>query len=349
MAKSRESERTFEDLLQEDLKTRSYKPVYVFDGPDSFRIEAVVERLQADALDAASAAFNVHNLQGDQCSWSQVLQQAGSYPMLGARQLVRVRHVDRMAKDDAGDAALLAYFADPMPTTILVLTAEKLDRRRKWVLEARKKGYLFSFAAPQGAQLLAWARKAAQRAKLTLDDEALGMLVELVGGDLQALSNEIEKLALLGETWGRPPTVDDVVKLVMDQTQLDTFAITDVLLPGGAVEAMRTWQRLREWGEDPQGLAPLVLSHLRRTALVAAMMREGATPAEIAASARINAWLVSKKLAAAAQANAADRGRRLLAAATACEHALKRSPVPTALAFETMLLAATLAPPKGAT
>lgn len=347
MAKPREGERTFDDLLKEDLKTRNYRPVYVFDGPDSFRIESVVERLEADAMDAASAAFNLHNLQGDQSGWSQVLQQAGSYPMLGARQLVRVRHVDRMTKDEGGDAALLAYFADPMPTTILILTAEKLDRRRAWVQDARKRGYLFSFAAPTGAQLYAWARKAAQRADLALDDEALALLVDLVGGDLQALSNEIEKLALLGETWGRAPNVDDVARVVMDQIELDAFALTDVLLPGQTVEAMHTWQRLREWGEDPHGLAPLVQSHLRRTALVAAMMREGGTPAEIAATARINAWMVGKKLTPTAQMNKVDGGRRLLAAATACERALKRSPVPTSLAFETMLLAATMAPTKG--
>ena len=103
MARPRENERTFDDLLREDLKTRNYKPVYVFDGPDSYRIDAVVDRLQADALDAASAAFNVHNLQGDQCSWPQAVQQASSYPLLGARQLIRVRHVDRMGRDDAGE------------------------------------------------------------------------------------------------------------------------------------------------------------------------------------------------------------------------------------------------------
>ncbi len=347
MARGKDSERGFEDLLKEDLKTRSYKNVYLFDGPDSFRIESVVERLQADALDAASAAFNVHNLQGDQCGWPQVLQQAGSYPMLGARQLVRVRHVDRMARDDDGEAALLAYFARPMPTTILVLTSEKIDRRRGWVQDARKKGYLVSFAAPEGAQLVAWARKAALRAKLELDEDALQMLVDLVGGDLQTLSNEIEKLSLLSETWKRPPTVDDVAKTVMDQAELHAFAITDVLKPGNPDAALLTWQQLREWGHDCQGLAPLVLSHLRRTALVAALMNEGATQSDVVTSTRINAWFIGKKLVPDARANTAEGGRRLLAAATACERTMKRSPVPPSLAFETLLVAATLAPTKG--
>lgn len=347
MARGGERDRGFEDLLKEDLKTRNYRTVYVLDGPDSFRIESVVDRLQADAIDGASAAFNLHRLQGDQAGWSSVLQQAASYPMLGSRQLILVRHVDRMNRDEAGEAGLLAYFANPMPTTILVLTAEKLDRRRSWVQDARKRGYLFSFAAPEGAQLHAWARKAAERARLTIADGALGVLVDLIGGDLQALSNEIEKLALLSETWGRPPTEDDVAATVMDQAELETFAITEVVQTGYVVEAMRTWLRLREWGQDPHGLAPMVLSHLRRTALIAAMMRDGQSPAAIAESSRINGWLISKKLAPGARAHGADGGRRLLAAATACERSLKRSPVPTALAFETMLFAATMVPTKG--
>lgn len=347
MARGRESERGFEDLLKEDLKTRNYRAIYVFDGPDSFRIESVVERLQADAIDAASAAFNLHRLQGDQAGWAQVLQQAGSYPMLGSRQLIHVRHVDRMNKDEAGEAALLRYLGNPMPTTILVLTAEKLDRRRTWVQDARKRGFLFSFAAPEGAQLHAWARKAATRARLTIADGALGVLVDLIGGDLQALSNEIEKLALLSETWGRPPTEEDIAATVMDQAELETWAITDVVQSGYVVQAMHTWLRLREWGQDPHGLAPMVLSHLRRTALIAAMTRDGLSPAAIAEATRINNWLVSKKLAPGASAHRADGGRRLLAAATACERSLKRSPVPTSLAFEMMLFAATMVPTKG--
>jgi DNA polymerase III subunit delta len=347
MARGADSERGFDDLRNGDLKTRDYRPVYVLDGPDTYRLESVVDRLQADALDAASAAFNLHHLQGDQAGWQQVLQQAGSYPLLGSRQLVRVRHVDRMTKDEDGEAALLAYFADPMPTTILILTAEKLDRRRTWVQDARKKGYLFTFAAPEGAQLFAWARKAADRAKLIIDDRTLQTLVDLVGRDLRTLDGEIEKLALLAGTWGRAPTVDDVVKVVMDQAELEAFAITDVLQEGSTAEALRIWNRLREWGEDPQGLAPLVLSHLRRAALVAAMMQAGVSPPDIAQATRINGWLVGKKLAPVARANAADGGRRLLTAAMSCERSLKRSPVPTSLAFENMLFAATMAPKKG--
>lgn len=344
MAKSGDKERTFDDLLANDLKPRAFRPVYVFDGPDTFRLESVVERLQADAIDAASAAFNLRTLQAEQAGWQQVLQQASSYPMLGSRQLVRVRHVDRLPKDEAGETALLAYFADPMPTTLLVLTAEKLDRRRTWVQDARKRGYLVSFTAPEGPALHAWARKAADRAKLTIDDRTLQVLVDLVGRDLQALANEIEKLALLSDTWRRPPTTADVERLVMDRAELEAFAITDVIAEGTAKEALLVWRRLVDAGEDPQGLAPLVLSHLRRTALIAAMMRAGASPTEVAAAARLNAWLVSKKLAPSARANGADGGRRLLGAAMACERSLKRSPVPTSLAFEQMLLAATLAP-----
>jgi DNA polymerase III delta subunit len=347
MARGKEREPGFEDLRQTDLKNKAYQPVYVFDGPDSFRIESVVEHLQNDAIDAASATFNLHQLQGDQAGWQQVLQQAGSYPMLGARQLVRVRHVDRMAADDAGEAALQAYFANPMPTTILVLTAEKLDRRRGWVKDARDRGYLYLFAAPEGEQLLAWVAKAAQRAKLALDQDAQRVLVDLVGGDLQTLSQEIAKLALLSETWGRPPTAEDVAKVVMEQVELDAFAITEVLRTGDAVAAMRAWESLREWGHDPQGLAPLVISHLRRTALVAAMLRDGGSLPDIATATRINAWLVRTKLASAARDHTSDSGRRLLGAATACERTMKRSPVPTSLAFENMLLAATMAPTKG--
>ncbi len=338
MARQTPRERTFDDLVKRDLRTREYGPVYVFDGDDAYRIESVIERLKADALDAASAAFNVHTFHGDQTGWSPALQQAQGYPMFGSRQLVLLKQVDRIARDDRAEATLAAYLEAPATTTIFVMTAEKLDRRRKWVQDVRARGYLVHFEAPEGEALVTWAAKAAQRAGLTIGRDALQTLTDLVGRNLQSLAGEIEKLALLSDTWQRPPTADDVMRVVMDQAELKAFTLTDTLEPGGAPTVMATWRKLAELGEDPYGLTPIVMAHLRRMAVVSAMLADGESPDAIAANTGIHPWVVRNKLVPLARRLGPHGAARTLRACLACERALKGRPVPPALTFEALLL-----------
>jgi len=326
----------FRDLVQGDLRKRDFRPVYVLEGADTFRIGSVVDSLRELALEG-DASFNSHVLHGDQAGWQAVLQQAQAISMFGGRQLVWLRQAERIARDEAGESALRRYLESPVPSTILVISAEKLDRRRAWVKDAQKRGFVFAFEPPKGAELREWARKAAAKAGLDIGGEALQTLCDLVGSDLQALSGEIQKLSLLAEASGAPPTADDIVRVVMDQAELNAFQLTDSLAPGRRSEALRTWFRLAEWGTDVHGLSPLVLAHLRRTALVRALVDDGHRTDEIARIAGLHPWALRNKMLPLAERLGPDGSRRALLASLRCERALKRTPLPPALVFEKLL------------
>ena len=335
----------FRDILEQDLKKGKFRPVYVLDGEDQLRIDQVVEALRKQALDPASAAFNEHVVQGDQVGWEGVLQQAQGFPMLGGRQLVLARHADRIGsrKDDPAEKALAAYVKAPVETTLLIITGEKFDGRKAWMAAARKSGYYFHFAPPKGRELSTWIEKAAARAGLSLDPAAREVLADLVGGDLQALRAEIEKLALLEESRGKAPTAAEIPELVMDQAELELFKLTDTFGPGENAALLRAWWRLNTWGRDVYQLTPLLLTHLRRTAMAAVCLAEGDSVAIVSEQSELNPWLLKNKIIPLARRLGADACRRILAACLACEQAQKRRPVPPELAFEQLLLEASRA------
>ena len=336
----------FRELREGDLRSGEFRPVYVLDGEDQLRIDQVIEAIRKRALDPAAAAFNEHHLAADEVGWQGVLQQAQAYPMLAGRQLVIARHADQLGwtKDAPGVTALTAYIRDPVLTTLLIIVGDQFHGNAAWVKAAKESGYYFHFAPPGGRDLEAWTDRAARQQGLDLAPAARQVLCELVGGDLRALLAEIEKLALLQAERGTAPTPEEIPGLVMDQAELEVFAVTDALTAGDGGEAMRAWRRLAAWGRDVYEMTPVVTAHLRRLVSVATAVADGLDePGRIASETGLNAWMVRTKLLPQARRLGPASCRALLAACLECERSQKSRPLPPDVALEQLLLTAAAA------
>jgi DNA polymerase-3 subunit delta len=328
----------FQDLVNQDLKKGVFRPVYLLAGEDTLRIEGVVEKIRKDALGEAGAAFNSHVFQGDQTPVARIVQQALSLPMLGSVQVIWVKHVDRCVTDQASQDALEKYLAKPVPETILILSAERVDKRRKWVKTCQAQGFYFDFTPPTGEALVQWVLKAAGRENLPLDAEQARVLCELVGNDLLSLKSEIDKLALLVEDrGGQQVTSEEIGRIIMDQAALEGYEITAALEPGRAREVLRTWFRLTEWGRTGYEIAPLLVARVRKGALLAACRDEGLSDAEIGRLSAQNPWSF-RYLETMVRALGADGLRNALDAALECDRALKSSPLKPEIIVEKTIM-----------
>ena len=260
---------SFQDLVNQDLKTQKYRPVYLLAGEDSLRMESVVDKIRKDALGEAGTAFNYHVLQGDQVDVGRVLQLALALPMMSGVQLIWVKNADKCFSDASSQVHMEKYLDKPVPETILILTAERVDKRRKWVKACHTNGYLFDFTPPSGEALIQWAIKAASREGLPMGHDDAGVLCELVGSDLLSLKSEIDKLALLAEDRGRPLEPLEIRRMIMDQAALEGYEITANLQPGKTREVLHTWFRLAEWGKTAYEISPLLVSRVRKGSTLA--------------------------------------------------------------------------------
>ncbi len=315
-----------QELVNKDLKTGAFRPVYVLAGEDQLRVEQVVERIRKDALGEQGAAFNCHVLQGDQVDIGRVLQQALSLPMFAGRQVIWVKHADRLLAAQEAQDRFEAYVKKPVPETILILSAEKADKRKKWVKACIEGGFLFDFAPPTGEALVQWVVKAAQREGLPMGAEEARVLCELVGNDLMSLKSEVDKLALLAEDRGRPLTAGEIAGIIMDQAALEGYEITANLAPGRASDVLRTWFRLEEWGRSAYEIAPLVLSRVRKGALLDACRRDGWSDQEIGSATGQNPWSF-RYFEPMLRGLGPEGMRRALRSALACDRAMKSSPL----------------------
>ena len=280
----------FQDLVDQDLKTGKFRPVYLLAGEDTLRIEGVVDKIRKDVLGESGSAFNFHVFQGDQAPVEKILQQALSLPMLGRLQVIWVKNADRCLGTQDGQGDLEKYLARPVPETILLLSADKADKRKKWVKICLESGFFFDFTPPSGEALVQWVLKAARREKLPLEPEQARILCDLVGNDLLSLKSEIDKLALLVEDRGASLTGEEFEQIIMDQAALEGYEITANLEPGKTAEVLKTWFRLSEWGRSPYEIAPLLISRVRKGAILSAGRAQNMTDKEIGALTGQNPW-----------------------------------------------------------
>jgi DNA polymerase-3 subunit delta len=326
----------FSEVLA-DLKGRTFRPVYVLEGEDTHRAEAVVAHLRDAVLDPAARAFNYRVYNGDAADLAAVLQQATSYPMLSRQQVIWVRDVERCALGDGREEALERYLASPVPETVLILSATKLDGRRRWVKRAKQVGYHFDFAPPEGAALVEWVIKAGRKAGLPVDHELAEMLCELVGNDLRALAAEVEKLALLKEEQAGLSNPAALRGVIQHQRAVDPFEVVRALVPGDPAPALALWRRMAAEGHTAHELAPLIIWRVRQAALVASLIEEGRSDAEVQSLAGLTPWAFQQVRGVAAAWGGAG-AVRALRACRRCDAALKGSPLRPELVLERTLL-----------
>src|SRR5437879_5357560 len=108
------------DPLQH-LDTEGPRRVYVIDGEERLLVDEALRLLKSKVLAARAADFNLDVFNGREAGITKILIAARTLPCFAENRLVIVKEADKIAADEQD--ALLAYLADPSPSTVLVLLA----------------------------------------------------------------------------------------------------------------------------------------------------------------------------------------------------------------------------------
>jgi DNA polymerase-3 subunit delta len=228
--------------------------------------DAEIAKLRDAALAGGLPDFNEDrfDLGSAGCDPAQVIGAARTHPVMSERRFVRVRGLGEKRAARLVEELLPAYLEDPSPTTVLVLEAEQVDKRLRWVKQVAKVGRLIECAGPKGAaETRAWIERALRERGKSAAPGAAAALAELVGGDIDQLRQEIEKLCLyLGEE--RVAEAEDVSAVTGHLRPLAVYDLTDQLGQRQLAPALRTLGRLLDQGEPPLALLGALGNHFRR-------------------------------------------------------------------------------------
>ena len=276
------------------------KPVYLVCGDDDAKVDAWRARVRA----RAEAERGPGGLEGFDARQTPPEQVAAALAELTFDTGTRYLLVDDAGAWKAGQLEPLERsLAQPVPDTVLVLVVRgKALKGLTKIVEAAG-GECREYPAPKPWELPKWTAGRARELGLTIDKDAASALVGTAGPSQQALSRELEKLALAVHP-KTTITADDVAEHAAGDAVPKAYDLADAVVVGDVRAALALGEDLVASGERPAGLVFPVVRSLRQVHGAVRLLQSGASEKQVAGELGMPPWMAKKTLA---KARGADR------------------------------------------
>lgn len=185
------------------------RPVYYLTGDEDMLKDELVRHIVERAVDPAARDFNVDAGSAGDLDAERFHVLVDTPPMLAARRVVVIRHLEQWRRNAQVWRAVDRYVADPAPGTVLVLVHGAGEPPRAALASAALHVVVDRL---DPARLARWVERRVEGVGVVLDPDAAEHLIRAVGADLAALAMEIDKLAVAAPDG--PVTVQEVGELV---------------------------------------------------------------------------------------------------------------------------------------
>jgi len=295
--------------------------IIFFYGQDSFRAKQKIKELkdkfltEVDASGASVTSFN-----GVDLTIEKFHEQALAGSLFARKRLLIVEnlfgHEDKdflneffaylKNKFAASDNALIIY--EPLLLTGKKGQAVLLDGAAKERALNKEQQTLFAhlkaapfcqyFPLPSEAEAGAWIKRKLAAADLKIDYKAGQLLVGLLGNDLWALNNELDKLInyklALGGAAAATLTVAEVEENIRGQLDQGVFALTDAIGNKNKAQAVRLLRQQLAIGVNEVYLLTMLVRQFRILLAVRQALDNGQAPAKVKQLAKLHPYVLQK-------------------------------------------------------
>ncbi len=259
MAKSNVKSGTTRDKLTAQIQRGEFAPLYLMYGSENVGKEESLKSLVDAAVDPTLRAFNLDTFGGEDMDVADAVSRATAFPMMAARRVVVVKRVERLRDTEAHN--LMPLIENPVESTVLIFTADKLDGRKKLSVALRKKAVAVEFRPPYENELPEWIRRRAAALEKRIEPDAAHLLHLSVGPNPCELVSELEKLATY--TDGRDTIArDDVIQVAGASRSATVFELTDAVGKRQAGDALAVLHHLLERGDNPVAVVAMLIRHI---------------------------------------------------------------------------------------
>ncbi len=254
------------------------RPVYALFGDEPFLKGESRRAILRALLDGDDDGPAVHRVAGDEVGLADVLDEVRTLPFLDPKRVVVVEGADAFVT--AHRRELEAYAEHPSSTGVLMLDVKVWTASTKLAKIVEQVGLSVDCKAPPERELPRFLKRLAQiRHQVKITDEALRLLLELVGPQLGLLVSELEKLATaVASTSVIEPA--DVARNVRAGRIETIWKALEAATTGDAAQAITLLDRLIDAGEHPVGLLAAMTANLRKVHHAGELRKARVTPAE---------------------------------------------------------------------
>ncbi|SOE24020.1 DNA polymerase III, delta subunit [Spirosomataceae bacterium TFI 002] len=190
--------KTPQQVIQE-LGQNKIKPLYILHGDENFFLDQIGSTLLQNVIPEHEKGFNEVILYGKDISVGDLLNNARRFPMMAEKQLVYVREAHSILDINNKDSQSLleSYAKNPLASTVLVMHFGKSpDARKAWLKAASTNGEVVASKRIYDNQVPDFIASYCKAKGIQIAPKAIHLLFEQVGNNLEAISKEIDKIAI---------------------------------------------------------------------------------------------------------------------------------------------------------
>ena len=282
------------ERLDTAFRHRNFAPLYFFYGDEVFLMQELQDTLLEHALAPHERDFNYDLVYGQDAEASAVLGLCASYPMMAERRVVIVRNFEQLK----GNRLFTDYAKAPNPSAVVVLACSTKPNLSTHPYRALKRHAAWAeFKTLYANQLPGWISRRIQALGYRAEPQAVQMLADYVGTNLQAAATELDKLiAFAGER--RSLTADDVLHASGQTREFNVFELQKAIGEGRFHDAVRIGERLVAQAANARGEALMIVAvlttYFTRLWKLGVLQSQGASEHEMAREAGINKYFLKE-------------------------------------------------------
>lgn len=279
----------------------------LYSGSDAYRLHRATAELVATYREKYGSTVNLFSVDGSDDDAAEQLERPLKYPSFFEEKKIVVAH---NAAGAAMAGILNRYKLSGLDDIVLIaIQHTKHESCDKKVLAALAKDadQAETFEPLTGASLTSWIRDFCKEWDTTIETAALTALLQRTNGDMQSLSNELEKLCAY--TQGNAIDLQAVQLLTPGRYEQDEWELSNALAAHDKRAMIAVlWRRLQE-GVSEQLLLASLASGVRNLSMVKDMQTRSQPTSVIAVTTGLHPFVISKTMRGAASADTAKLRR----------------------------------------
>lgn len=275
--------------------------VYFYYGEEDFLIDSELEKMRAKLNpDFVSMSYRVL----DNPEFPELINALRTTPMMFGESLyiINAEKYFSSQKNYFEDSEL-ADIEDALqnnPETLNIVFVVKLPRDEGRKIDTRKKLYKIlskfnseefqPFKTYKTDEIAGWIKRHAKKKDLVLTDDAVNMLIELLGNNLRQFDTELDKLKLIAypEKTVTKKMVEDIA--ISNQ---DLFNITDLIMKNSKDKALLEFKKLTD-KKHPLEILAAIQTMLRKWIII--KLKSSASSSEVSKLVGMHEFVVKQTL-----------------------------------------------------
>jgi DNA polymerase-3 subunit delta len=261
--------------LFEELKGKEPQRIYFLYGPEEYIKKEFLGELIKKTLAEGNRAFNLDIFHGDEFDRDGFNDRIASFPLFTDRRMVIVKKFDALS---LANKDFVIECAGDLPESLVCVVesiAEKLDSARLKNIEklAKAGGLAFRFDYLSDEETVERVKGRLHREGLSIEPDALDVLIASVGTHLVDLTNELEKIVrAAGDE--KVVTRELVAAVVGKYRTENVFAFLDRLGTNDIGGLVARLNKVIDSGEEPIFVMAMLLRRVLQLMQVQAVLDE---------------------------------------------------------------------------